>query len=283
MTPLSPVYEIHMKNTVVASVRALLRGLGLNVSKYSTHVRTSEVIEALLQENDALKGTVARTRQNLEFLIEIPDRQLLAWVMESQAQLWQDLFVLHELGMKRDGYFVEFGATNGVSLSNTFLLEKQFGWKGILAEPARCWHAGLEKNRSAAIEKKCVWSKSGEVLMFNETEVAELSTISAFSATDSHATIRTQGTNYPVETISLNDLLRLHRAPKMIDYLSIDTEGSEFEILSHFDFNEFSFKIITCEHNGTEAREKIFDLLTANGYVRKHPELSKFDDWYVLG
>ena len=270
-----------MKNTVVAPFRSLLRGLGLNVTKYSTHVRTSEVIEALLQENDALKGTVARTRQNLEFLIEIPDRQLLAWVMESQAQLWQDLFVLHELGMKRDGYFVEFGATNGVSLSNTFLLEKQFGWKGILAEPARCWHAGLEKNRSAAIEKKCVWSKSGEVLMFNETEVAELSTISAFSATDSHATIRTQGTNYPVETISLNDLLRLHRAPKMIDYLSIDTEGSEFEILSHFDFNEFSFKIITCEHNGTEAREKIFDLLTANGYVRKHPELSKFDDWYV--
>ena len=281
MTPLSPVYEIHMKNTVVASVRALLRGLGLNVSKYSTHVRTCEVIEALLQENDALKGTVARTRQNLEFLIDIPDRQLLAWVMESQAQLWQDLFVLHELGMKRDGFFVEFGATNGVSLSNTYLLEKQFGWKGILAEPAKCWQAALEKNRSAAMEKKCVWSKSGEVLMFNETEVAELSTINAFSDADSHSVIRTHGTNYQVETISLIDLLRQHRAPAMIDYLSIDTEGSEFEILSHFDFGEFRFKIITCEHNGTEAREKIFDLLTANGYVRKHPELSKFDDWYV--
>ena len=141
-----------MKNTVVAPVRALLRGLGLNVSKYSTYVRSCEVIEALVLENEALKGTVARTRQSLEFLIEIPDRQLLSWVMDSQAQLWQDLFVLHELGMKRDGYFVEFGATNGVSLSNTYLLEKQFGWKGILAEPARCWHAAREKNRSAAIE-----------------------------------------------------------------------------------------------------------------------------------
>ena len=112
--------------------------------------------------------------------------------------------------------------------------------------------------------------------------MAELSTIDAFSATDSHATIRTQGINYQVETISLNDLLRRHQAPTMIDYLSIDTEGSEFEILSHFDFSEFRFRTITCEHNGTEAREKIFDLLTANGYVRKHPELSKFDDWYVL-
>ncbi len=272
-----------MKNAVVAPVRALLRALGLSVSKYSTHVRSSELIEALLEENESLKGVVARTRQNLEFLIQIPDRQLLPWVMESQAQLWQDLFVLHELGMKRDGYFVEFGATNGVSLSNTYLLEKQFGWKGILAEPARCWHAALEKNRSATIEKKCVWSKTGEVLMFNETEVAELSTINAFNASDSHATIRTQGTNYPVETISLNDLLRLHQAPPLIDYLSIDTEGSELEILSHFDFSEFRFKIITCEHNGTDARAKIFDLLTANGYVRKFTELSSFDDWYVLG
>lgn len=271
-----------MKSPLVAPLKALVRGLGLNVSKYSTHVRSCEVIESLLQENNALKGTVARTRHNLEFLIDIPDRQLLPWVMESQAQLWQDLFVLHVLNMKRDGFFVEFGATDGVSLSNSYLLEKHFGWKGILAEPARCWHSALEKNRSAIIEKKCVWSKTGEVLTFNETEIAELSTINAFSATDSHATIRTQGTNYPVETISLNDLLRRHKAPAMIDYLSIDTEGSEFEILSHFDFNEFRFKIITCEHNATEAREKIYDLLTAHGYSRKFPELSKFDDWYVL-
>ena len=100
-----------MKNAIVAPVRALIRGLGLNVTKYSTHVRSCEEIESLLQENSALTGTVARTRQNLEFLMEIPDRQLLPWVMESQAQLWQDLFVLHELGMKRDGYFVEFGAS----------------------------------------------------------------------------------------------------------------------------------------------------------------------------
>ena len=148
-----------MKDSVVALARTLLRSLGLNVSKYSTHVRSCELIEELLYENESLKGTVNRTRQNLGFLIEIPDQRLLPWVMESQAQLWQDLFVLHELDLKRDGYFVEFGATNGVSLSNTHLLEKRFGWKGILAEPARCWHAALEKNRSAAIEKNASGAK----------------------------------------------------------------------------------------------------------------------------
>jgi len=51
--------------------------------------------------------------------------------------------------------------------------------------------------------------------------------------------------------------------------------------LSHFDFEEYSFKVITCEHNFTPMREKIFSLLTQKGYQRILPELSKFDDWYI--
>ena len=69
--------------------------------------------------------------------------------------------------------------------------------------------------------------------------------------------------------------------PKKIDYMSIDTEGSEFEILNSFDFNEYDIKVITCEHNYTEMREKIYALLSKNGYIRKHSEYSMFDDWYV--
>ena len=51
----------------------------------------------------------------------------------SKSQLKQDIFVLLETGFKRNGFFVEFGATNGIDLSNTYLLEKRFGWNGILA------------------------------------------------------------------------------------------------------------------------------------------------------
>jgi hypothetical protein len=85
-----------------------------------------------------------------------------------------------------------------------------------------------------------------------------------------------------VRTISLNDLLQKHNAPAEIDYLSIDTEGSEFEILNAFDFSKHRVKVITCEHNYTEMREKIFKLLTENGYSRIYVEFSGFDDWYVL-
>src|SRR5262245_11288155 len=52
---------------------------------------------------------------------------LIELLPKSRAQYWQDLFVLSQLNFKRNGYFVEFGATNGVSLSNSYLLERQYG------------------------------------------------------------------------------------------------------------------------------------------------------------
>lgn len=200
----------------------------------------------------------------------------------SKAQLKQDMFVLAELGFKRDGYFVEFGATNGVDFSNTYLLEKDLGWTGILAEPAKVWHDALIANRTCKISFDCVWNKSHELLTFNEVEAPELSTINTFSNTDGHAKARETGNTYNVYTISLLDLLKKYDAPKEIDYLSIDTEGSEFEILNAFDFDQYKIKTITCEHNYTPMREEIYKLLTSKGYTRKYTEFSYFDDWYVL-
>lgn len=200
----------------------------------------------------------------------------------SRSQLMQDLFVLSELGERRGaGFFVEFGAADGVALSNSWLLEKRLGWKGILAEPARCWHAALTKNRDCAIETECVWSRTGDRLDFDEVDVAEFSTLSDFSQSDRHAQVRAAKRGYQVSTLSLNDLLRRHGAPADPDYLSIDTEGSEFAILQELDFARYPFKVITCEHNHTPMREQIRRLLEAAGYRRKHEELSRFDDWYV--
>jgi FkbM family methyltransferase len=200
----------------------------------------------------------------------------------SESQIRQDLFVLAELGFKRDGFFVEFGATNGIDVSNSYLLEKKFGWDGILAEPARMWHAKLAENRSASIETKCVWKSSGDTLSFNETKNGDLSTLEAYSARDMHSQRRVSGKRYDVDTISLTDLLDKYDAPKTIDYLSIDTEGSEYEILKTFDFSLYKFRVITCEHNFTPMREHIYKLLTGNGYTRKFSEISQFDDWYIL-
>ena len=192
------------------------------------------------------------------------------------------MFALKELNFKRDGYFVEFGATNGKELSNTWMLEKELGWTGIVAEPAKIWHKELVENRTCKISFDCVWSRSDEMVEFNEVSAPELSTIHSFSESDSHKDSRASGNKYNVHTISLMDLLKKYNAPKEIDYLSIDTEGSEFEILSAFDFDAYKIKVITCEHNFTPMRDKILNLLLSKGYVRKYSEFSQFDDWYVL-
>lgn len=200
---------------------------------------------------------------------------------KSKSQLRQDIFVLHELGFKQDGFFVEFGATNGIDLSNTYLLETEYNWNGILAEPAKIWHDALTRNRRAKVDKRCVWKASNETILFNETNVAELSTIDQLSESDMHASERGGGKKYSVNTITLMDLLEEHGAPREIDYLSIDTEGSEYDILENFDFKKYQFKIITCEHNYSLSRDKLHTLFQRNGFQRKYENITKFDDWYV--
>tara|TARA_B110000977_G_C10942571_1_gene441446 strand:+ start:168 stop:935 length:768 start_codon:yes stop_codon:yes gene_type:complete len=223
--------------------------------------------------------------QNFEFLKAIsPDcrKEVIQNFEESKSQLSQDLFVLSELGFKKNGFFVEFGAANGLDLSNTFLLETKFNWQGILAEPAKVWHEQLKKNRNVAIETDCVWKRTGDILSFNETQINQLSTLDHFSKLDLHKKERSNGNVYDVKTISLEDMLSKFKAPNVIDYLSIDTEGSEFEILDNFNFDRYKFKIITCEHNHTSDQNKIYNLLTNHGYQRKFVGLSRWDDWYVL-
>lgn len=199
----------------------------------------------------------------------------------SRSSAGQDFFVLDQLNFLTNGYFVEFGACDGVAASNTFLLEKGFQWKGILAEPAKSWRSFLDgKVRSCHISYDCVWKKSGELIQFQEGAVGAFSGITALLGNASNPSGYQKP--YLVKTISLNDLLDKYQAPDCIDYLSIDTEGSEYEILSALDFSRYSFRVITCEHNYGDMREMIFDLLTKNGYARVCEDISGVDDWYVL-
>lgn len=199
----------------------------------------------------------------------------------AKSQLGQDVLALAIAGLEEKGFFVEFGATDGLSLSNTFLLEKDFGWTGILCEPAKVWHKDLISNRSCVVDSRCVSSHSDTLVNFSEAQDAEYSTILEFRDQDRHLDARKGSSVYEVKTVSLRDLLVTHNAPANINFLSIDTEGSEYLILEAFDFSEYKFDLICVEHNYTLNRQKIYTLLTANGYKRVHTELSQWDDWYV--
>lgn len=202
-------------------------------------------------------------------------------ISNAKSQIGQDILALCVNGLKRNGFFVEFGAADGVELSNTFILERKFGWTGILCEPANIWHKELAKNRNCFIDTRCVWSQSDEFIDFAQASKAWLSTVVDFQNSDKHADARADSLVYQVMTVSLRDLLQTYNSPYEIDFLSIDTEGSEYSILRDFDFGEYRFNLICVEHNYTSSRDKLFDLLVSNDYKRVHTELSKFDDWYV--
>jgi len=201
----------------------------------------------------------------------------------SKAQIMQDLWVCFELSEKRNGFFVEFGSTNGLKNSNTWLLEKKFGWDGILAEPNPVWHADLAANRAAFIEHKCVSSKSDDTVTFITTDESdpELSSIADFSKGDHFSDARSRGQHIQVDTISLDDLLEKYQAPPLVDYLSVDTEGSELDILSAYSFDR-KFDLISVENN-RKTESAIQKLLESKGYKRVFEQFSQWDGWYVSG
>lgn len=198
-----------------------------------------------------------------------------------KSQLHQDLFVLMETDFKRNGFFVEFGAADGLKNSNTYLLETEFDWSGILAEPGRGWIKQLKENRSARIDNRCVWIETGKNLKFTEANDKEFSTLSQYSTIASKGTRSNARIEYDVETVTLNDLLSAHNAPYDIDYISIDTEGSELEILKNFNFSRYNVSIFSIEHNFSPARRDVYELLKSNGYDRRLVYSSRWDDWYV--
>ncbi len=218
-------------------------------------------------------------------------RELIAPFMPfSRAQLAQDLFAVAASKTTDPRFFVEFGATDGVSLSNTWLLEKKLGWSGILAEPAKIWHNALIQNRDCIIDTRCVAKQSGQMCSFLEVKSSnkaspELSGIKQFANNGDWASaIRTEeSTEYLVETVSLGDLLDSHSAPAEIQFMSIDTEGSELEILKNFDLKKRKIHSICVEHNFVaNSRKQINNLLRDNGYSQILGNISKWDDWYVL-
>jgi len=201
-------------------------------------------------------------------------------VVESKSQILQDLLIAY-LFKDRSGFFCEFGACDGKTMSNSYFLEKELGWSGIVCEPSRKWHQDLFATRDCAIDTSCVYESSDQEVLFNETPDGLLSTISSYSSLDILADSRINGEEYYVRTVTLEDLLKRHTAPSYIDFLSIDTEGSEWDILKDFDFASFKFGAIFVEHNFGPNRQKVSDLLSHAGYRQILSKHSRWDDWFI--
>ena len=199
--------------------------------------------------------------------------------IRSYSQLGQDQWVLDQLQHKRSGFFVEFGATDGVLLSNTYLLERHYDWQGILAEPNPNYLASLQTNRHCIVTDACIAAHTGESVEF--VLAKEYGGIRNYISNDKHAQRRLAyaelGNTIKLTTISLQDFLLQNKAPRSIDYLSIDTEGSELAILQNFPLHQWDIQCITIEHNHGPNRDPIRQLLHEHGYEYREV---KWDDWF---
>ena len=199
-----------------------------------------------------------------------------------KSQLNQDLWILQLYGEKKEGYFVEVGSTDGTNLSNTHLLEKGYDWNGICIDADPTQWESLQKQRNCATSNACIWSKSGE----NVPYLVQ----SCYSGIESH----TEKKDYPNEdgnvdyretisltTKTLDEVLRENNAPPFIEYISIDTEGSELEVLRGIDYSSFTIGAFTIEHNNNQIqKEELNKFLESKGYER-FAEV-QWEDWYIL-
>jgi FkbM family methyltransferase len=208
------------------------------------------------------------------------------------SQVGQDEFVDNFLGGKRNGRYLDIGSHNGVDLSNSYFFEVQRGWTGVLIEPMEEEYAKLVANRSdkndffnVAVSNYFGTAQFTKILggyhglnmisgLKQSLHEKHLDRIHR-EANESNA----QVVDVTVSVRTVQDILdecELYQ----FDFCSLDTEGSEYEVLQGIDFSKTEISIFLIENNGYESREKIESFLSRKGY-RFHRSIGH-DDVYTL-
>jgi FkbM family methyltransferase len=158
------------------------------------------------------------------------------------------------------GYFVELGANDGVSQSNTLYFEKYRRWKGLLVEPAPHNYLKCRANRSPSNSIHCAacvsFGYKGEFVRIAYSNLMSTPLGLATDIADPLAHARSGKAflgqsedvfEYGAVARTLNDLLGEAGAPATIDFLSLDVEGAELEVLQGIDHDAYRFKFMLVE------------------------------------
>jgi FkbM family methyltransferase len=178
------------------------------------------------------------------------------------GQELQDMYVYLWFRGKKDGFFIDIGAYDGVTISNTYALEK-IGWDGICIEPVPNIFNELCKNRKC----KCINVALSDNDAIDNRFIQTKGGRSGFTRNMSQYMIseaEKEGIVSEINVKSINfDTLMAEYEQKYVDFISIDVEGSEIEVLNTINFDKYKFGLITVENNQAE-RLKIF--MKSKGY-----------------
>jgi len=188
------------------------------------------------------------------------------------SQAGQDLWVMRDVfDYKTSGFFIDIGAYDGVHLSNTYWLEKNLGWQGICVEADPKTFSLLRKNRNCKCLNACVGASNQKVSFLSGKGPYSGALETCLGAETKKIS---GGESLILETSSLKDILKICNAPSVIDYLSVDVEGMEEEVMSSFPFNDARFLCATIERPNKAVRMMLQD----QGYllVADQPGLDAF-------
>ena len=211
-------------------------------------------------------------------------------------------FALNDLDKKLEkyvnydnGFFVELGANNGIDQSNSLYFELNRGWLGVLIEPSPNQFIACNANRSKEnhffcnacvgfdYEKNYVDITYGNLMTMSHNLALDLPDKPEHIEASKKFLAPFEDTfNFGSTAITLTSLLDESKAPSLIDFISLDVEGAELEVLKGINFNKYNFKFMLIEIRNLEPIDRF---LNEQGYslVEKfthHDYLFKFESSY---
>ena len=188
------------------------------------------------------------------------------------SQFNQDQIINTFLDNKNNGVFVDIGAYDGITYSNSYFFEKYRNWSGFCFEPNPVIFKKLEETRKTVLINGGVSKNDGKLTYKRFSGSQELEMLSGFSDffnedqlnridTELNKTKDSSAETISINTFSLHKFLN-DKGINKIDYCSIDTEGGEFEILKTIDFKNVYFSTLSIENN-YNAKEVV-------EYMQKH-------------
>lgn len=204
---------------------------------------------------------------------------VLAYKDWTSSQLFQDLAYLYFCGAPENKhYFVEVGVGNGIDHSNSLMLEKKYSMKGLLIEPDPRQKVSIKRNRTAHYIGVAA-SASLKHIEFTSTSIPELSWT---GAKPQDSIERNALSVKKIQAQSLNDILKKY-IPKncLLDFLSVDVEGSELDVLYSFNLDVWKPRFVCVEHNHQIAMQEALIAYFSKDYDIVLKGISGCDFWFV--
>ena len=207
-------------------------------------------------------------------------------MIDSYSQIGQDVYYIEHISkFKRNGFFLDVGANDGILTSNTAKLEFEYNWNGICIEANPDLIEMLTKNRPhSTIIHAAVWQENKTVQFeipitdIKKTKGNLLSRISNIDRNSKGFKKDTKIKTVQVQAKPLTDIIKENlKPPYIIDYMSLDVEGAEIEALKGIDFSLIDIKFMTIEHGNRPGYiDQFVDHLKPHGY-----KIHRINQWDV--